>query len=535
MTPTKLLDEIISALAKHGPTLIIHLLLFVWLSVRVLDPAALPSVEAVWVPIADRIDSSLRAVGLSPERWYVLAALTIAYLVTFRWIRNLVTVLPLVRVPFPTWPTPQLLRFAVETLRMRPDLWRVSEAIHKHTERATRELQEPAHPSSYLASYDRVNTWYAYYGTLLLVLAAMAIWLAEGASYARSAARVRELVILISICCLGVRWKTMFELGRRQTALAYWGLNHLPGDANDERADPLTWRRGQLVEEQFHFERAAARHPARILDRVSHRWLPEKAAKKVSARLRHPPWLSPHQDWEILESEASMYRDEQQMPPKALRVDEFAARFEPLLECTGSGLFMLVPSSLGLAPAVRQGGASYCLGMRRHGEYLLPISLQADDTLEQARLYVNSRPEAPSFLIEIGEVPVEQLAQETFPADAEANWSEVAQLEFEPEVWTQIGERQRVLRGSLALEDGADLHPGSSYLLGARTELGTRVSAVFQCFRVVGAPKVLIAWRILKVAAAESAMPEVLPWWRPAAWNGLLRPVEDSGRGEQRG
>ena len=267
MNPTKLLDEITSAVGKYGPTLIVHLLLLVWISLRVLDPASLPKADAVWIPATERIDGSLKAVGLSLERWYVLIALSVAYLVTFQWIRNLITMFPLFRVPFPTWPSPKLLRYAAETLRMRPELSIVQNALRTRIERASRELQEPSHPYSYLLRYDHVNTWHPYYGTLLIAFVGVASWLAEGASYALSADRVRELGFLLAICCLGLRWKVMSELGKRETALAYLALDKFEREQDGQRADPLRWRRGELVEKQAEFERAVKKHPPELLRR----------------------------------------------------------------------------------------------------------------------------------------------------------------------------------------------------------------------------------------------------------------------------
>ena len=262
------------------------------------------------------------------------------------------------------------------------------------------------------------------------------------------------------------------------------------------------------------------------LRRLIYHWLPEKAAARVSARLPYPKWWLPQEDWEIFESEAMLYRDETQPPPKALRIEDFVARFEPLLECPGAGLFMLVPSSLGLAPSVDQGGESYCLGTRRHGWGPLSVTIQADNDIEHARLRVQSGSEAPSFLVEIGQIPIERLAQKQFPYASGVDWLELAYGRFEAQVWTGVGNREPVTRGKLVLTDSVDLHPGSSYLLSARTRLGTRVSAVLQCFQVVSAPKVIVAWRIINVTAAESAMPELLPWWKPVAWSSVVRSIK---------
>lgn len=523
MSPTKLLDEVTSALARHGPTLIVHLLLFVWVGLRVLDPGQLPRADAIWNPFAERIDTAFQAVGLSLERWYVLAALVIAYLVAVRGIRNLVTALPLLRIPFPTLPPDGLLKFAAEVLRVRPEPWKVSEALRKRMERVARELQEPGSPRSYLWSYDRVDAWYAYYGTLLLALGGAILWWVEGATYARSAGRVLELVTLLAICCIGARWKTRREMENRETALAYWALDHLESEANDPRSDPLRWERGEIVEKQAEFDRMAERHPVRILSRQIHRWLPTRMAERASARLRHPRWTLAHEDWDLFESEAMMYGDEERSPPKALRVDELAGHFEPLLECAGAGLFMLAPASLGLAPSVDRGGASYCLGKRRHGEHLLPITLQAGEGLADARLMVQSHADAPAFLVEVGEIPIEQLAQLSFPYTNGADWHALVRLELEPDLWARLGSCQTATLSNLKLAHAVDLHVGSSYLLGARTALGTRVSAVMQIFRVANQAKVLVAWRILRVVAAEATMPTVLPWWRPAAWKDVVR------------
>ena len=85
---------------------------------------------------------------------------------------------------------------------------------------------------------------------------------------------------------------------------------------------------------------------------------------------------------------------------------------------------------------------------------------------------------------------------------------------------------------SLSCTDSVPLSFGATYLMGARTENGTDVAVGFQCFRVEGTEKLLIAWRILRVWTPdedEQNAPQLLPWWDPQAWQGIWRPAPDEG------
>src|SRR5262245_25069120 len=185
--------------------------------------------------------------------------------------------------------------------------------------------------------------------------------------------------------------------------------------------------------------------------------------------------------------------------------------------------FLLVPRSLGLAPAAPGGGASYCLATRRHGGHILPVLLDAAEDLSRVDLTVFSYGRASAFLAEIGEYPIEKLAQEDFPNTVGTHWHSILRLDFTAETWDQIGRGDSVVVANQALVSRVNLRHGVSYFLGARTELGSKVSAVLQCFLVSKSPKVLMAWRLLRVHGDDPSMPQVLPWWRPAAWRNLVR------------
>jgi hypothetical protein len=498
--------------------------LIVWLTVRVFNPVQLPSSDTFWDTIANRIDTSLKAVGLPLERWYVIVALVIAYLVSFQWVRSLLLAFRPFHVPYPRQLRPELLGDAARAFRIRPgELWTIERTLQDRVEELNREVRESGVPHPYQWRFNRVSTWYAYYGTVLVMLVLSLVWLIQGGTYARPDGRVWELVLLLAVASIALRWKTKREIANRETDLGYWALRQSEKNTKHGSEGPLEWKRRDFVAGLVRYQRAIANHPSYRLSTLAHRWLPHPLAKQLNARLRWPSRWEPDRDWAILESAAMTQADDQHLPPKALRVDAFVGRFDALLECTGAGVFILVPQSLGLAPSVQDGGASYCLATRRHGEYRLRIRLEANDDLSFARLTVDSGPKSPAFLVEVGEYPVERLAQFDFPSSNGSNWYQLSQPNLDDQAWTHLGNRKPMEVGNVTLRESADLHLGSSYLFGARTELNTRVSAVFQCFRIVNTPKILIAWRILRTAADEPPIPHVPPWWKLSAWKGAFR------------
>jgi hypothetical protein len=205
--------------------------------------------------------------------------------------------------------------------------------------------------------------------------------------------------------------------------------------------------------------------------------------------------------------------------PQALQSGAFATRFAALLECKGSGLAMLAPRQLGWAPAAAGGGAIYSFSERRHSYGALSVELRTDAALDGADFGITGYDER-SFIACIGAFPIERLAQNELPdiaSDVRALVSAVrygAAWPGGPGTPSEDAER--------ASPDRVPVQPGSSYLIVTRTPLDTRALVAFQCFRIDGSERLLLAWRILEVQLAESEPPAVKPWWQPAAWRELL-------------
>ena len=78
---------------------------------------------------------------------------------------------------------------------------------------------------------------------------------------------------------------------------------------------------------------------------------------------------------------------------------------------------MLVPRSLALAPSVGGQGAAYDFATRRHDGRLLRIRLRADDCLEGGRTSVENYSERPAFVAQVGDYPIERVAQGPVPQE----------------------------------------------------------------------------------------------------------------------
>jgi hypothetical protein len=206
-------------------------------------------------------------------------------------------------------------------------------------------------------------------------------------------------------------------------------------------------------------------------------------------------------------------------------VDAFTERFAALLECAGSGLCILVPRGLGLAPSVAGQGAVYSFAERVHDYGALQIELWAQDSLEDARLDARGYGGEGVFLCAVGEVPIEILAQETYRPERDGA-VEAFLRSRSSESWPPEVTPDTVGNPAEPLTHNVPLVLGSSYLLLTRTRHGLRCLVAFQCFRLAGSEKLLMPWRILWVEDWRWAPPEVLPWWQPAAWREVLRQRE---------
>jgi hypothetical protein len=272
MNPAKLLEDVLSVLHRYAPIIVVHVLLLVWLSAQVLDPGALQDGYTIWDGVRTKINSALMAIGLSLELWYVLTALVIAYLAAFQWVRSIVTRLPFLRVTYITRYEPNLIGYAGQTLQVRPDIWKVSESLRDLVDQYSKELSETNRPHPYQWQFDREATWSRYYGTLLVALGGSLAWAIEGGTLARTTGDVWNLVFLLGLICIVVRWRMrrLIAYGRQQ--LGFWALREFERRTADDREDPLRWKRGQLLEKQAKFQAAAGKQPAwrRKLPRFLH-------------------------------------------------------------------------------------------------------------------------------------------------------------------------------------------------------------------------------------------------------------------------
>lgn len=525
MNPTKLLEEVISTLQKYAPILVIHILLFVWLIAKVIDPAALPDGITIWASVESQINFTLKAIGLKFELWYVLVALLIAYLAIFRWVRSLVSRIPILRIRYITHYEPDLLADAANVLRLKPDIWKASSSLDELVEKYNKELRETNRPHPYQWQFDKESTWVRYYNTLLVALCGMFVWAIEGGTLARSNSDVWFLIFIIGFICIVVRWNSQRVILYGQNQLGYWALREYQRQAGEDSDDPLRWERRQLLEKLMVYWADARRHPTwLIMSLLDH--LPEKLARKfrseLTKRLRMPHYYI-GDDWDILASHAMKYQDEKYIPPTALRVDRFINKFSGLLECTGAGLAMLAPKELGLAPSVDEGGARYSFAERKHGGYHLAVRLSKYDSVSQYELKALSSGERRGFLVEMGEFPIERIAQYDFPDDIRADCYAVCDEEFDVKNWPSGNEPDGKVFGNIKLSNQLSLKPGSSYLMRSVSHRGTEAVVAFQCFQIADSEKILFAWKILNVFVQEEKPPEIHPWWQPQAWKEMWK------------
>lgn|GEM_PF-947227 len=534
MNPTKLLAEISSTLERHWPTLIVHIVLFAWLIVRVIHPDAIPDGNSIWSWLLGRIDTALTAVGAKLEPWYVLAALGVAYLAGFQWLREFVVNRPVVRIFFDWRFRPGVLGRACQVLRLPPEIWTVENRLRRLVDLYAREAEEKGSSTPYKWLFERRARQNRYYGALVIALIAAIAWWIEGGTYARTPGRVAELAGLLFLICLAVRRTIARDGASAGESLGHWALSEHERREPPAKPDPLGWMRYNLACTQAEFERARRRHPSEIIERLVGRatrlvdWAfrltgrSETLDKLVWQRVlkdfpRAPGW-HPDQAWQLIASQVLTIGDEEVEPPGALRADAFVSRFAPLLECPGTGLCILVPRSLGLAPVV--DGNSYCFAERRHGGQVLTLKLDAETGLSGARIVPHSREQA--YLVELGNFPIERLAQGDLPETPGHGLWRVASARLDDDEWRLVEAGADVSIDGVSLFREAELKLGSSYLLGARTRSGTSTVVAFQCFGAGDDRRLLIAWRILAVGETEKP-PEVQPWWEASVWRDLLR------------
>ncbi|VWX50871.1 hypothetical protein [Novosphingobium sp. 9U] len=518
----KAVDEVLAFIRRHAPALVAHLLFLVWLGFFVIDPRAVADGGASLPLLWFQIETPLQSMGLSLERWYVAAGLLVAYFTLFEWVQGVVTTVPLLRVVH-GWRYPaDLMAAACQTLRLPPEYWRVMEAIDSCTRRAEDRVRQSGQRHPYQWLIDRSAVLFRYYGAVLIALAGSIAWALLGATRARSPERVWLTIALLVAIAVGLRLAIRLKHAERRARIAGWALSEQRRDQGELAHDPLSEVRLSAMLTRAAIEEAFARHPASWLMRWTQR-LPDKQRRKVRDLFTMPDTSIGEQRWRLLSSQLMRHPDEVLIPPAALKVDAFTGRFAALLECTGSGLSVLVPGGLGLAPAAQEGGQTYSFARRCHGRDDVAIELSLWSGFEEPYAKPTLRALVPGgigFLVALGTRPIEQLAQHNFPDNPILARSLARDLTAEQ--WTAIEKAETVFVDDVALARELPVTPGGSYLLAARTRQGADVELVFQCFRVAGTNKLLVAWRILEVSRQATSQ-TIPPWWRPAAWRGLRR------------
>ncbi|MEJ8572664.1 hypothetical protein [Microbaculum marinum] len=530
MNPTKLLDDTVSTIGRYAPAILVHALLFALISAWVLRPDVLPSGETAWSSLTNIIDSSLKAIGLNVERWYVLVFLGIGYLTVFQWAMNLVSSLPLFGVVHRVRYDDFVISHAAVVLRLPPNLNEIGVVLGNLIDDTIKEAAESGGNNPYQHLIDRSSTLHRYYGALLIALAAALAWALEGGSLSKSPDRVWQLVLLLTAICFVLRWKMARDFVDNRNQLAFWALRSFERREVTRPPDPLERSRSRAVLQQIALQKAFRRHPINIVQAAIRRIPFEPAMRSVSETFRQRlkyPRLMTGTDWEIFASAALKQSDETNTPPRALSVEAFEERLFALLECTGAGLCILAPRSLALAPSVDGGGSSYDFALRRHGGYLLRIALTDGDSLDGNRISVANHEDSRAFIRCLGDQPIERLAQGDFPNSENFSFDLLPPYENN-DVFDPQAQPDRDNDLTRYFENSAPLRIGSSYLAGFKTRNGTHVAIGFQCFRIAESEKLLVAWRILKIWKPDENPSQILPWWQPSAWREMWRPPQNN-------
>ncbi len=521
----KLVDELLSLLKRYAPTLVAHLLLFVWLALFVLDIRSLPLRSAAFGSIADEIDALLKAFGIAIERWYVVAALLLTYLTTFEWARTLASNLVLLRVPTRRAGDPFLFARACIVFGLRPDYVRVDTRLREQVDRALTQVRQHGQRDPNQHLFDRETSVRRYYGTLLVFVAAIGAWGLSGAAHARASWRLWGTFALLAVAAVALRGMAAYQYQRRLRATSYWALGEHERETGEHAFRPLDAARDRVMRRLHRRMEAFLRHPSSVVVAWT-LWLPDALRRRLASRLVFPD-LRTEADWDLTESELMLAADVPPPPFAALRVDGWTARFPALLECPGAGICLLAPQTSGLAPAALGGGSLYSFARRDYGGESFSLRLDAPDGLDgvdwnMPHLSCNSW-EGQGFIASIGAVPIEQLAApDVRPIAGKSLWSLVNDRAG-VERWPTDDATDPLSVDGFALMRRLPLVAGSSYLLGYRSPLGLQAFVVCQCFRVKDEQKVLVAWRLLRVRDSETPVADPLPWWRVGAWRGLLR------------
>lgn len=518
----KVIDEIMSLARRYAPTLIAHLVLFVWLSLFVIDGTRLPDTASIWKALSSNIDLILKAVGLSIERWYVIVGLLLAYVTVFEWLRNVVRSIPLLRLSYRIPRDPDLLGWACDVFRLEPDPGKIERTLRRQVDRAIEQARQSNRRPPYQHLEDQRAFMSGWYGTMLILLLGVLTWALYGASYARAPGKVWLTVAMLAGGASGLRWYIERLNIRWSKGMHAWVVSQHDQEMGDKDPDPLRFARRNALTRRLREESSLIQTPAFLIFGALNR-LPRRWSEPLKQRISFPD-RSDGQEWPLAAASQARQGDPAAPPPAALAPEPFLKTFGSLLERRGTGLAVLAPRRLGLAVAA-DDSATYAFDKRRHEGGLFGVSLVGeglDDEHQPPRLEVVSG-WFKGFITCIGEHPIERLIAGGFPFEPGKDWFSLSHGTTDGGQWLGAGSMDVATVDGIEVARRAPLRFGASYLIGVRTGSGAKAHAVVQAFRVQESQKVLIAWCILDVDLPEVAQSPALPWWRPAAWRGLIR------------
>ena len=524
MSFDKLLASLADLWAKHAPTVVMHVVLFIALRTWVVGFDHSLGTEQGWLDLKTSVDALLAEVGIDNGRGYALLALGYVYLSAFQWLANVVTQLPVLRPPY---SEPSLnvdfLRYAGGVLRLRPDAYRVREKLDEVVEKFARGFKErgESEPGSWLR-FDTAK-WSRYYGLGIVATAGSLLWWLQGSSGAVSAGRVAQLVLALLVFTLLARWQVVRKHRSRAQQMRYAALRAYERDhAAEAEVSELRSLRAEALANNDAYWKAYDRNPVSIIRRYSQRW-PPFLKERLWRRLPYLPGLA--DDWDLVRSQAARQEDYTNPPPSSLSVAAYQSRFRNLLECRGSGLCMLVDPALGLAPSAWGSGAEYSLDARCHGAGQVGIRYYAGwGADDEGSFGVGNSADTWGFLADIGPHPIELVAQGTFPPvqDRTLAWSHLTdnKLDTSGLLGEHLNKRDAKVAG-IEVCSMQPARPGHTYLMRKRCRSGAEPVVAFQCFATPDKGRLLVAWRILGVVRENHVAPKIPPWWRPSAWGFL--------------
>lgn len=503
--------------ARHSPTIAVHLALLLVLQLAVLQPGLLQG-ESLWTWFKGLLDTGLAELGIQPERAYVLVALAYVYLAGIQLAAAELAALPLLR---PSYAEPPLndeqLRQAARLLPGPPDFFAVSRRLRELQQRYEHAAgANGGEPFPWLGR--RRRELQRYLGLCLLSALGCAAWLLAGAPGAQSYGRALALLAGCIAAALLVRWWLRRYFERYIHELRWATLNELARDQRSEaddgaepwRADPLAEARSRVLARHTAFEQAWARSPAGLATRLS--WqLPRRLQPALRQRIARIELPGTEEDWALLSSLQTRHAAAPPPPAAALDCAPYAGRFAALLECPGAGLALLLDPALGLAPAAREHGASFCFATRRHGGPVLGLDYEPGRQL----LRIHGWRLRWACLMALGPgLPIEQLAQGRLPPGPARR---LADGRLDTAGWAP-GAMQ--LDGQ-ALDEVQPARAGDSYLLRARLRSGVEALLALQCFATPQPGRLLLAWKLLEAFEERRDVALAAPWWRLRGWREL--------------